>query len=118
MVYGFPMMPSVEIRSAKRLEEPALLRQALIAVVTALSEMFPILVSSRNDHGGWFDGLVDECIRYEFNINPEPDYARRIHGSSRTRTRGLLAPICNKLGLSAFDSQVSLRIRPDGVKPA
>ena len=119
MSYDFIMMrPKTEIRSSDDLGEETLFKQEPEEVVAALSVLIPDLTWSRERDGGWSAMLHDEDTWYEFSIYPTPDYCWWIRTSHLTDTRKLVPPICETLGLIAFDGQAMVIIGPDGTRPA
>ena len=119
MSYDFMMMkprPDVmaEIESLEDLGERTLLRQDPVALVEALSSLFPGLVWNKEGEGAWFGSLQGDDSWYEFWIHPEPDYSWSVCTSRHTNTRSLVPVICDTLGLLAFDGQANVLIWPAG----
>jgi hypothetical protein len=122
MSYDFIMMKPraeitaglVAIESMDDLGAHTLLRQEPAALVEALSSLFPELVWRRESDGGWFGSLESDDTRYELRVGAQPDYAWSVCTSHRTRSRGPVPVICDRLGLLAFDGQANVMIWPAG----
>jgi hypothetical protein len=117
--YSFLMMkPRTAIGSRNDFSESALIKQEPMALVGALSLLFPTLVWSKTHSRGWFASLDHEETWYEFSIGGAPDYAWSIQASHRAQTRNLIPLICKTLGLVAFDGQAMVIVDAEGERPA
>jgi hypothetical protein len=119
MSYDFTMMKPkpglmTEIESMEDLGERTLLRQDPVALVEALSSLFPQVAWRKEDSGGWFGSLRGDGSWHEFRIEGAADYAWSICTSHRTGTRNVVPMICDTLGVLAFDAQANLLIWPAG----
>jgi hypothetical protein len=122
MSYDFLIMkPRTEIsagvmaiESMDDLGEHTLLRQEPSALVEALSSLFPALAWRREGDGGWFGSVEGDDGRYELRIGAEPDFAWSVCTSHGAQSRNLVAKICDRLGLLAFDGQANVLIWPAG----
>jgi hypothetical protein len=117
MSYEFMMMkpsPGLTevIESMDDLGEHTLLRQVPVAIVEALSSLFPQTVWRKQEDGGWFGSLPAEDCWYEFRIEATPDYVWSICSSHRSGPRNLVPVICDALGILAFDGHANLLIWP------
>src|SRR5262249_54447738 len=119
MSYKFLMMkPAVEMRSGSDFNEKTILQQDPAVVVSALSKLFPNLSGRQESEGRWFGSLEGEDTPYEFRVGAEPERAWSIHTSQQSQTPRLIRPVCEALGLVAFDGQASMIIGPKGEWPA
>jgi hypothetical protein len=117
MSYDFMMMKpkpgrESEIESLEDLGEHTLLRQDSVALVEALSSLFPEIAWREQDNGGWFGALKGDESWYEFRIEGVRDTSWSIRTSHRVGPRNLVPVICDTLGLLAFDGQANLLIWP------
>ena len=115
MSYDFMMMkPKGAIPSIEALSEDTVVAQEPEPIVQALSSLLPATSWQRESDGGWFGRYDGDDTWYEFRINGAPDLVWSINTSHRTHTRSLIQPICNALGVVAFDGQAMVLVKPEG----
>jgi hypothetical protein len=117
MSYDFMMMRpkpghESEIESLEDLGEHTLQRQDPVALVEALSSLFPEIAWRKEEGGGWFGALKGDDSWYEFRIEAATDFSWSIRTSHRAGSRNLVPVICDTLGLLAFDGQANVLIWP------